>query len=103
MSVKRVLVTGATGRTGSLVLQKLRQRPQEFVALGFARSADKVNQTFGSTDKFFLGDIRDPASLEAALQGVDALVILTSAVPQPKAPPQPGERPEFTFAVGGTP
>lgn len=31
------------------------------------------------------------------------MVIVTSAVPQIKAPPQPGERPEFDFEPGGTP
>jgi uncharacterized protein YbjT (DUF2867 family) len=98
-----VLVTGATGRTGSLVVQKLRQQPQQFNVRGLARSADKITAQFGSMDGFYLGDICDPESLKPALAGCDALVILTSAVPQMKAPPAPGERPEFTFANGGTP
>ena len=34
----RVLVTGATGKTGSLVLKKLRDRSNEFEAVGLARS-----------------------------------------------------------------
>ena len=102
MPVKKVLVTGATGRTGSLVLKKLRQRADEFQGIGFARSAEKVKEIFGSKD-FHLGDIKDYSSLESALEGCDALVILTSAVPQMKAPPQPGQRPEFDFAPGEFP
>ena len=47
MSLKRVLVTGATGRTGFLTLQKLRQHSDEFIALGFARSARKFKELFG--------------------------------------------------------
>lgn len=103
MMQKRVLVTGATGRTGALVLQKLRQRPDAFIALGFARSAAKVNDLFGTTKGFYLGNIADPEALTEAMVGVQALVILTSAVPRMKTPPQPGDRPEFGFEPGGTP
>jgi uncharacterized protein YbjT (DUF2867 family) len=98
-----VLVTGATGRTGAIVVQKLQQRPDQFVARGFARSKAKVKELFATTEGFYLGDISDPDRLNVALEGCDALVILTSAVPQMKAPPEPGQRPEFTYAAGGTP
>ena len=40
--MKKVLVTGATGRTGALVLKKLRQQAEEFEAFGFARSEAKA-------------------------------------------------------------
>lgn len=103
MSVLKVLVTGATGRTGSLVLQKLRQQPDKFTAVGFARSSAKAEEQFGSTEGFYIGDIADRSALDIALSGCQALVILTSAVPQLKAPPQPGERPEFDFAPRGLP
>ena len=103
MTVRKVLVTGATGRTGSLVLKKLRQHGDEFTAIGFARSPEKVKELFGSTENFFIGDIKEQSSLESALEGCDSLVILTSAVPKMKAPPQPGQRPEFDFASGEFP
>ncbi|MBD1916668.1 MULTISPECIES: SDR family oxidoreductase [Cyanophyceae] len=98
-----VLVTGATGRTGAIAVQKLQQRPEQFVAKGFARSEAKVQELFGTTDGFYLGDVSDRDRLQTALAGCDALVILTSAVPQMKAPPEPGQRPEFTYPEGGTP
>jgi uncharacterized protein YbjT (DUF2867 family) len=98
-----VLVTGATGRTGCLVAQKLQQRPEQFTVRGFARSDQKLNDLFGTTAGFFLGDISNPADLKPALEGCDALVILTSAIPQMKAPPEPGQRPEFVYPEGGTP
>ena len=98
-----VLVTGATGRTGAIVVQKLQQRPGEFIVRGFARSEAKVREVFGTTDGFDLGDICNPEGLKAALEGCDALVILTSAIPQMKAPPPPGQRPEFVYSEGGTP
>lgn len=100
--MKKVLVTGATGRTGSLVFKKLRQS-SEFQAIGFARSRQKASELFGSTENFFWGDVKDVSSIEAAIEGCQALVILTSAVPQPKGTPQPGKRPEFEFAPGESP
>ena len=101
--MKRVLVTGATGRTGALVLKKLRQEPDKFEAIGLARSQNKVEELFGSTEGFVISDIKDKSSLNSAMNGYDALVILTSAVPQMITPPSPGQRPEFEFAPGGLP
>ncbi|OUC13570.1 MAG: oxidoreductase [Alkalinema sp. CACIAM 70d] len=103
MALKKVLVTGATGRTGALVLQKLLQHPEEFNAFGFARSQAKAQDLFGSVDRFFFGDITAKDTLTAALEGCHCLVILTSATPRMKAPPAPGERPEFEFEPGGMP
>jgi uncharacterized protein YbjT (DUF2867 family) len=103
MLLKQVLVTGATGKTGSLTLQLLRQKPEEFVAIGFARSEAKVKELFGSTENFFLGDIQDKSALEKAISGCQALVILTSAIPRMKAPAAPGERPTFEFEPGAMP
>ncbi len=99
----KVLVTGATGRTGSLVLQKLQALPEKFVAQGFGRSPEKAKELFGSTENFHFGSILNPIDLETAIADCDALVILTSATPQMKAPPQPGQRPEFTFPEGEMP
>ena len=101
--MKKVLVTGATGRTGSLVLQKLRQQPQVFEAIGFARDEAKVTDRFGSTDGFYIGDITQSGALDEALEGCQALVILTSAVPQMQPPVVPGDRPQFDFIDGGMP
>ncbi|HEY9598226.1 MAG TPA: SDR family oxidoreductase [Cyanophyceae cyanobacterium] len=99
----QVLVTGATGRTGSLVVQKLQQHSNQFIVRGFARSREKVEQLFGTTEGFYFGDIRDSSALTSALDGCQALVILTSAVPQMKGIPQPGQRPEFTFPADEMP
>ncbi|MDJ0589649.1 MAG: SDR family oxidoreductase [Pleurocapsa sp. MO_226.B13] len=101
--MKRVLVTGATGRTGSLVLKKLRNEPDEFEAIGLARSPQKVEELFGSTKGFVIADIKDKSSLNSAMEGCDALVVLTSAVPKMIAPPSEGQRPQFEFAPGGLP
>ena len=99
----QVLVTGATGRTGSLVVQKLQHYPDQFQVRGFARSQAKVEQMFGSAADFYIGDIRNPATLTSALDGCHALVIVTSAIPQMQGPPQPGQPPQFAFAPGEMP
>ncbi|OKH18960.1 SDR family oxidoreductase [[Limnothrix rosea] IAM M-220] len=103
MTSLKVLVTGATGRTGSLVLQKLQALPEQFTAKGFGRSPQKAKELFGSTENFYFGSILNPTDLEMAMIDCDALVILTSATPQMKAPPQPGQRPEFAFPDGEMP
>ena len=103
MSKKRVLVTGATGRTGLLVVNKLSQLSDNFEVLGFARNAEKIKELFDSNEGFCTGNISDESSLETALRGCDCLVIVTSAVPKMKAPPQEGQRPEFEFEQGGMP
>lgn len=99
----QVLVTGATGRTGSLVVQKLQLLTESFLVRGFARSPQKAAELFDSTENFFFGNILEPDDLTPAIEGCNALVILTSAVPQMKPPSQPGQRPEFTFAPGEMP
>ena len=103
MSIFKVLVTGATGRTGSLVIKKLQEKSDTFAVRGFVRSLEKVEQLYGTTDGFFVGDIRERLSLQVAMQGCQALVILTSAIPMIKAPPQAGQRPEMDFAPGEMP
>jgi len=102
MSEAKVLVTGATGRTGAIVLNKSRQKT-DFNGFGFARSEGKAKEIFGSTEGFYFGDIRQEKTLEPAIQNCQALIIVTSAVPQMKAPPQEGDRPEFTYPENATP
>ncbi|AFZ43751.1 NAD-dependent epimerase/dehydratase [Halothece sp. PCC 7418] len=102
MTNTNVLVTGATGRTGSIVLKKLRQNP-DLNAFGFARSEAKIKEIFGSSEGVYIGDIRDKNSLEPAIQNCHVLIIVTSAVPQMKEPPKEGERPEFMYPEDATP
>lgn len=103
MKIKKVLVTGATGKTGFLVLQKLKQNFNEFEARGFARSSNKAIQLFGTANGLLFGDIQDPTSLFEAIKECQSLVILTSAIPKMSAPPAPGERPSFDFEAGEIP
>lgn len=99
-----VLVTGAGGRTGQLVYRKLKERSDQYVARGLVRTEESKGK-IGGTDDVFVGDIRDANSLVPAIQGIDALVILTSAVPKmkPGFDPSQGGRPEFYFEDGAYP
>ncbi|CAF1868285.1 unnamed protein product [Brassica oleracea] len=99
-----VLVTGAGGRTGQIVYKKLKERSDQFVARGLVRTKES-KEKIGGEDEVFVGDIRDPESIAPAVQGIDALVILTSAVPKmkPGFDPSKGERPEFYFEEGAYP
>lgn len=100
-SATTVLVTGAGGRTGELVYKKLKERVGQFVSRGFVRT-EESKLKIGGGDDVFVGDIRQPETLTPVFQGVDALVIVTSAVPKmkPGFDPSKGGRPEFYFEDG---
>ncbi|MEL6493577.1 MAG: SDR family oxidoreductase [Cyanobacteria bacterium J06623_7] len=100
--MEQVIVTGATGKTGSIVLKKL-QQSEDFQVRGLARSPEKAQEVLSSQENLYFGDITDKQSIEAAFSDCHKLVILTSASPQIAAPPQPGERPKFSYPADGTP
>ncbi|CAN1275333.1 Uncharacterized protein At2g37660, chloroplastic [Linum perenne] len=89
---------------GSIVYKKLKERSDHYTARGLVRSAESKEKVGGSDD-VYVGDIRDAESIVPAIQGIDALVILTSAVPKmkPGFDPSKGERPEFYFEEGSFP
>ena len=89
---------------GQIVYKKLKERSDEFVARGLVRTKES-KEKIGGEDEVFIGDIRDPSAIAPAVQGIDALVILTSAVPQmkPGFDPSKGGRPEFYFDEGAYP
>lgn len=97
----RVFVTGAGGRTGRLVYNKLKSRPDHFTAKGLVRRQEQ-KQELGDKN-VYVGDISKPDTLHAAMQDSDKLVIVTSAVPKMKGPPEPGQRPDMYFEEGGMP
>ncbi|KAG8061547.1 hypothetical protein GUJ93_ZPchr0003g17992 [Zizania palustris] len=96
-----VLVTGAGGRTGNIVYNKLKERSEQFITRGLVRT-EESKQKIGGGDGVYIGDIRDQNHLVPAVQGIDALIILTSAVPKmkPGFDPSKGGRPEFYYEDG---
>lgn len=83
---------------------KLKGRGNEFTAKGLVRSEESKNK-IGSADDVYLGDITKPESFSQAFADIDALIIVTSAVPKmkPGFDPSKGGRPEFYFEDGGFP
>eukprot|EP00808_Paulinella_micropora_P007129 g28954.t1 len=85
----KVLVTGASGRTGSIVFRKLLERSDQFEVTASVRS-DKSRQKLWEAHKdsgkpftIVQADItQGPTALVEALRGQDALVIVTSAIPK---------------------
>ena len=115
----RVVVTGAGGRTGKLVFQKLNDDYENVEPLGLVRSkkATKALKKVGATsEQIVAGDTMDVASLSRAMSGCDTVVLCTSAVPSIKQwsivkllfkkqvlRRKDAGRPEFSFGANGTP
>ena len=79
-----VLVTGAAGRTGSLVYRGLKAAGAEVRAL--VRDASKAREALGcdkcdESEGVFVGDVTKPATLTAAFHGVRRLAIVVGAGP----------------------
>jgi uncharacterized protein YbjT (DUF2867 family) len=74
-----VLVTGATGNVGSRVIQELRRRGVPLRA--FVRDADRASAVLGPEVDLAVGDFAEPASIGAALDGVDALFLACGNLP----------------------
>ncbi len=83
---RTVLVAGATGQTGQLVVQEL--RTQGFAIRALVRDADKARATLGEDVELMVGDVQDPASLAPAMRGADA-VISTIGARGAKGPDSP--------------
>jgi uncharacterized protein YbjT (DUF2867 family) len=69
------LITGATGNVGSLVVKRLidrGERPRLFV-----RDPRKASTQYQDQVEIFVGDLDSPKSLKPALEGADALLLVT--------------------------
>jgi uncharacterized protein YbjT (DUF2867 family) len=67
-----VLVAGATGLTGQQVVHHLRENGYRVVAL--VRDTAKAREQLGAEVELRQGDVKDPATLAAAMSGVDAVI-----------------------------
>lgn len=121
----KVLVTGASGGTGSFtVLELLKSDTTVEVFAGVRSETGKAALTKLVTDniegaidrlKFVTIDVKDPATLTPAFEGMDVVIICTGAQPQIVKTSLPGfifrktvlrqrdARPSFVFPPGNTP
>lgn len=85
----KVIVSGAAGRTGSLVLKKLLLR-EDFSPIGIirtAKSGKKITKELKlSTDQLLEADVTNVEALEEAIKksGAEKFILCTSAVPKIK-------------------
>lgn len=64
----KVLVAGATGRTGRLIVDKLLD--QGYTVRVFVRNPEKAKKFFGNSVEIAVGDVKDSAAIDAAMQDV---------------------------------
>lgn len=100
-----VLVTGATGRTGSLLYAQLKKQGVNVRAL--VRNVTKAREVLGcskcdASEEIYVGDVTDKASLLPAVTGATALAVVTSAIPVCKQSSKPGP-PECNYSKGAYP
>jgi len=118
-SKAKVVVTGAGGRTGKLVMKTLLDG-EEYQPIGMVRSeksAAQLREWGASDDQIVVGDVLSEGGVEAlagALAGAAGLIVCTSGVPQiikrslvpvllAKLFRREGVRPKFRFKGGQMP
>ena len=92
-----ILVVGATGLVGSEVCQKLIGRGEQVKALVRTTSSkDKIEALRSSGVELCVGDLKDPQSIVAACQGVNAVISTASST----LTRQPGDSIESVDTAG---
>src|SRR3569833_2776191 len=74
-----VVVTGATGHLGRLVLAELQRLAPKARLIGTARSLDAAKDLAARGMEIRAADYTKPASLAAALAGVDKVLLISSS------------------------
>jgi len=99
--VKKVAVTGATGRTGRLVIEELLHRNVEVV--GLVRNEEKAQELFSSEDsmlQILQCNLTDPIDIGKAVDGCDATIwCATGFADSTPAPPSTSTE-QLTNIVG---
>jgi len=101
---RNVLVTGAGGKTGRLVMQKLLSRGLDnYIPMGLVRtkeSKEGLEKEGVPSCHITIADITDVNSLEQAMEGKDAVIICTSGTPAPTGEMNAEGRPIFGYPNG---
>ena len=98
---QKVLVTGAGGKTGRLVMKQLLEKSDLFDPVGVVRtqaSLDTMVKDYGiPSDKLKIADICNEQDMKDVCNGMDGLIICTSATPAPTGEMTAEGRPKFDF------
>jgi UDP-glucose 4-epimerase len=92
-----ILVTGATGAVGPRVVDALCSAGHQVRSF----SLDTPPEAFPSGVQSLIGDVTDPAAVQSAMQGVDAVIHLAALLHIVNPPPELREKYE-RINVGGT-
>ena len=80
-----IIVTGATGRLGRAIAEKLLDRvPADTIGVS-VRDPDKAAGLAARGVRVRAGDFTDPASLEHAFEGADQVLVVSAAIRGPQA------------------
>jgi len=88
MSLKKVLVTGATGQIGNVVFKRLKEQPEKYDVYALDRPATFSARVPGNwvlnipKERLHLCDLTNMEGLQSAVQGMDVVVHL-AADPSP--------------------
>lgn len=74
----KVLVTGATGHIGNVLVRSLLKNGYDVTA--FVRNKEKLNALDGLSVSFAYGDVRDIESLKMAFKGIDVVFHLAGLI-----------------------
>jgi uncharacterized protein YbjT (DUF2867 family) len=74
-----ILVTGGTGTSGKPIVEALLARTERVRVL--ARDPEKAATLLGPDVEIVRGDLQDPQSIEAAMDGVERALLLTASAP----------------------
>ena len=78
--MSRILITGATGNTASLIIPMLQQQGVDVRAL--AHSTEKAGALREAGVDAISGDFEDPTVTAKALDGVDTVFLVTPGLPK---------------------
>ena len=78
--MKRVLVTGATGKIGSQLIPRLAAY-DDLAVRAFVRNAEKAQPLTTAGAELVLGTLEDTQAVSAAVDEIDTLVLITAANP----------------------
>lgn len=80
MNKQHLLVTGASGQLGHLVIEHLRRLDPSADITAMVRTPQAADELAPFRAATRIGDYTDPASLDAALEGIDRLLLISSSV-----------------------
>lgn len=76
-SNETILITGATGQLGGMIIAELLARTEPGRVMGMARSPDKAGSLQAKGVTVRAGDYTDPAGLRTALDGIRTLMLVS--------------------------